>query len=236
MAAALEIELLTLFPGMLRGFREESVIGRAIENGLVELRVHNIRDYSTDKHNTTDDRPFGGGAGMVMKPEPIFDAFAELKRPDSHAIYMSPDGDALTTELVCSITRTEPAKRHLIILSGHYEGIDQRVRDELINQEVSIGDYILTNGTLAAAVFVDALSRYIPGVLGEENSLTNDAFNDSLLSFPQYTRPAVYREMRVPDVLLSGDHAKIVAWRQQQRIEKTRRLRPDLFNSYSTSP
>ena len=229
MTPALEIDLLTLFPNMLRGFFEESMLGRAVEKGLVALNVHNIRDYTSDKHNTTDDRPFGGGAGMVMKPEPIFEAFDALKRPESHAIYMSPDGEPLTSDLVRSMTLGECTHRHLIILSGHYEGVDQRVRDQLIDQEISIGDYILTNGTLPAVVLADALCRYIPGVLGEENSLTQDAFNDSLLSFPQYTRPAVYREMGVPDVLMSGDHAKIADWRQAQRVKKTRTLRPDLF-------
>ncbi|MGB0371611.1 MAG: tRNA (guanosine(37)-N1)-methyltransferase TrmD [Opitutales bacterium] len=231
MAAQLEIELLTLFPGMLRGFLEESILGRAISNGLIEMRAHNIRDWATGKHNITDDRPFGGGAGMVMKPEPIFDAFDELKRPDSLGIYMSPDGIPLSSDWVRSVTTGENPRRHMIILSGHYEGVDQRVRDQLIDLEISIGDYILTNGTLAAVVLADALCRYIPGALGEENSLTQDAFNDNLLSFPQYTRPAVYREMGVPDVLMSGNHAKIATWRQQQREEKTRKLRPDLFNS-----
>ncbi|MEM7672537.1 MAG: tRNA (guanosine(37)-N1)-methyltransferase TrmD [Verrucomicrobiota bacterium] len=229
MTPALEIELLTLFPGMLRGILDESILGRAVDRGLIELRTHNIRDYSSDKHHTTDDRPFGGGAGMVMKPDPIFKAFDAISRPDSYALYMSPDGIPLTSDWVRSTISGKNAKKHLIILSGHYEGVDQRVRDTLIDQEVSIGDYILTNGTLAAAVVADALCRYIPGVLGEENSLTQDAFNDNLLSFPQYTRPAMYREMGVPDVLMSGDHAKIAAWRRQQREEKTRKLRPDLF-------
>lgn len=225
MSAHLEIDLLTLFPEMVQGFFLHSIVGRAVETGAVAIRVHNLRDWTHDKHNTTDERPFGGGAGMVMKPEPVFEAFDALRRADTHAIYMSPDGDRLSMPIV---QKCAAEYRHMIILSGHYEGVDQRVRDQLIDQEISIGDYILTNGTLPAAVLIDAVCRYVPGVLGDENSLTQDAFNGNFLSFPQYTRPASYRGMDVPPVLLSGNHAAIAAWRQQQRVEKTQRLRPDL--------
>ena len=223
----LEIDLITLFPEMVQGFLVESIVGRAVTKGLVRCEVHNLRNWTHDRHKTTDERPFGGGAGMVLKPEPIFEAFDALRRKDTHAIYMSPDGPVLDMPRVKALASE---KRHLIILSGHYEGIDQRVRDALIDEEISIGDYILTNGTLPAAVLIDAVTRYIPGVLGEENSLTQDAFNGNFLSFPQFTRPASFRGMTVPEVLLSGNHAVIAEWRQQQRESKTRKLRPDLSN------
>lgn len=223
----MKIDLLTLFPGMIQGFLSESMIGRAIEAKLLDIAVHNLRDWASDKHKVTDDRPFGGGAGMLLKPEPIFAAVEELGRPETTAIYFAPDGERLTPELA----REFAGKKHLLLLSGHYEGVDQRVRDCLIDREISIGDYVLTNGTLAAAVFIDVVGRYVPGVLGEEKSLTQDSFQNKLLSFPQFTRPAEFRGMKVPEVLLSGDHAKIGEWRRRQRLERTRRLRPDLIQS-----
>jgi tRNA (guanine37-N1)-methyltransferase len=220
------IDLLTLFPRMIEGFLSESMIGRAVEGGLLTIRVHNLRDWATDKHQVTDDRPFGGGAGMLLKPEPVFAAIEQLRTPGkTKTIYFAPDGEPLTTELVREFACCE----HLLLLSGHYEGVDQRVRDCLIDREVSIGDYVLTNGTLPAAVFIDAVGRYVPGVLGEEKSLTQDSFRNKLLSFPQFTRPADFRGMKVPEVLLSGDHGRIERWRQEQRVERTKRLRPDLL-------
>lgn len=221
----MKIDLLTLFPGMIRGFLTESMIGRAAGAGFLQIGVHNLRDWATDKHQVTDDRPFGGGAGMVLKPEPIFAAIEELRGPETTTIYFAPDGEKLDTDLAMEFA----GKEHLLLLSGHYEGVDQRVRDSLIDREISIGDYVLTNGTLPAAVFLDAVGRYVPGVLGEEKSLTQDSFRNKLLSFPQFTRPAEFRGMKVPEVLLSGDHVKIEKWRQEQRMERTRRLRPDLF-------
>lgn len=221
----MKIDLLTLFPGMIQGFLSESMIGRAAESGLLQIQVHNLRDWATDKHHTADDRPFGGGAGMLLKPAPIFSAIEELRRENTTTVYFAPDGEPLTTELVMEFAKCE----HLLLLSGHYEGVDQRVRDCLIDREVSIGDYVLTNGTLPAAVFLDAVGRYVPGVLGEEKSLTQDSFRNKLLSFPQFTRPAEFRGMKVPEVLLSGDHAQIEKWRQEQRVERTKHLRPDLF-------
>jgi len=221
----MKIDLLTLFPAMIHGFLTESMIGRAAEAGLLQIAVHNLRDWAEGKHKVTDDRPFGGGAGMLLKPEPVFAAIEQLRGPETTTIYFAPDGERLTTELVQEFAQ----KKHLLLLSGHYEGVDQRVRDNLIDREVSIGDYVLTNGTLPAAVFLDAVGRYVPGVLGEEKSLTQDSFRNKLLSFPQFTRPAEFRGMKVPDVLLSGDHAKIEKWRQEQRVERTKRLRPDLF-------
>jgi tRNA (guanine37-N1)-methyltransferase len=221
----MDVDLLTLFPGMVRGFLSESMIGRAIENGLLDVKVHHLRDWAVDKHHVTDDRPFGGGAGMLLKPEPIFSAVEQLRRPGTTTLYFAPDGEKLSS----SLAREFASSEHLILLSGHYEGVDHRVRDHLVDREISIGDYILTNGTLAAAVFIDAVARYIPGVLGEEKSLTQDSFQNKLLSFPQFTRPAEFRGMKVPEVLLSGDHAKIEQWRAEQRRERTRRLRPDLI-------
>lgn len=220
------IDILTLFPGMLDGFVHESMLGRAVKRGLIEVHVHNLRDWTHDKHKTTDDRPFGGGAGMLMKPEPLFEAVESLRTPASKVIYLAPDGIPLKT----TVARQLATETHLILISGHYEGIDQRVRDYLVDEEISIGDYILTNGTLAAAVLTDCIVRYIPEVLGDENSLTQDSFSDSLLTFPQYTRPEVYREWAVPPVLLSGNHEEIALWRQQQREARTSKLRPDLLN------
>jgi tRNA (guanine37-N1)-methyltransferase len=212
---------------MLDGFLSESILGKAREAGLVDLRLHNLRDWATDKHKVTDDRPFGGGAGMILKPEPVFAAVGQLRRADgtTRVIYLTPDGTPLSPAVGERLSR----EAHVIFLSGHYEGIDQRIRDHLIDDEISIGDYVLTNGTLAAAVVIDVLCRFIPGVLGTENSLTHESFTRNLLDFPQYTRPAEFRGWKVPEVLISGNHALIEKWRQEQCLEKTRRLRPDLL-------
>jgi tRNA (guanine37-N1)-methyltransferase len=221
----LHIDVLTLFPRMLDGFLAESILGKGIEGGLLTVKVHDVRDWALSKHKNADDRPFGGGAGMVMKPEPVFAAIEQLQTPGCRRIYLTPDGVPYSQKLAAELAK----ERHLILLSGHYEGIDQRIRDKVIDQEISIGDYVLTNGTLPAAVVIDALARLIPGVLGEEKSLTHESFTGKLLDFPQYTRPAEFRGMSVPDVLLSGDHAKIEEWRDAQLIEKTRQVRPDLL-------
>ena len=228
----LHIDILTLFPRMLDGFLAESIVGKGIEGGLLSVKVHNLRDWTTDKHKTADDRPFGGGAGMVLKPEPVFAAIEQLQKPGCRRIYLTPDGVPLSPDLAGELSR----QQHLILLSGHYEGVDQRIRDRLIDQEISIGDYVLTNGTLAAAVLVDALARFIPGVLGEEKSLTNESFTGKLLDFPQYTRPAEFRGMSVPEVLLSGHHGEIEKWRLARRIEKTRQVRPDLLEKLQHEP
>ena len=220
----MKIDVLTLFPQMLDGFLSESMMGRAVKNEVVELGIHNLRDWAKNKHKQVDDRPFGGGAGMVLMPEPLFDAIEELQKPNTHRIYLSPEGVPLSPELA----RDLASKEHLLLISGHYEGIDERVRSNLVDQEVSIGDYVLTNGTLASAVVIDCLCRFLPGFLGEEKSLTNESFQDNLLDFPQFTRPAVFRDMPIPEVLLSGNHAEIEKWRQQQREERTRKRRPDL--------
>jgi tRNA (guanine37-N1)-methyltransferase len=221
----LHIDVLTLFPRMLDGFLAESILGKGIESGLLTVKVHDVRDWATSKHKNADDRPFGGGAGMVMKPEPVFAAIEQLQTPGCRRIYLTPDGVPYSQKLAGELSQ----ETHLILLSGHYEGIDQRIRDKVIDQEISIGDYVLTNGTLPAAVVIDALARLIPGVLGEEKSLTHESFTGKLLDFPQYTRPAEFRGMSVPDVLLSGDHAKIEEWRNARRIEKTSQVRPDLL-------
>lgn len=221
----LHIDVLTLFPRMLDGFLTESILGKGIESGLLTVKVHDVRDWALSKHKNADDRPFGGGAGMVMKPEPVFAAIEQLQTPGCRRIYLTPDGVPYSQKLAGALAQ----ETHLILLSGHYEGIDQRIREKVIDQEISIGDYVLTNGTLPAAVVIDALARLIPGVLGEEMSLTHESFTGKLLDFPQYTRPAEFRGMSVPDVLLSGDHAKIEEWRNAQRIEKTRQVRPDLL-------
>ena len=223
----IEFDILTLFPEMVEGFFTSSMIGRGRKNGLLEVRTHQLRDWATGKHNKTDEMPYGGGAGMVLMPEPIFSAVEDIRRPETKVLYMAPDGEPLTSQMARELVQEE----HLIILSGHYEGVDQRVRDELVDREISIGDYVLTNGTLAAAVMIDSISRFIPGFLGDEKSLTEESFMSSLLGFPQYTRPADFRGMRVPEVLLSGNHAAIEKWRHDQQLAKTRRLRPDLLDN-----
>ncbi len=221
----LKIDVLTLFPRMLDGFLAESILGKGIAAGHLMVTVHDLRQWATDKHRTADDRPFGGGAGMVMKPEPVFAAIEQVQTPGCRRIYLTPDGTPLSPALANELSR----EQHLVLLSGHYEGIDQRIRTSVIDQEISIGDYVLTNGTLAAAVLVDALARFIPGVLGEEKSLTHESFTSKLLDFPQYTRPAEFRGMSVPEVLLSGNHAEIEKWRTARQVEKTRQVRPDLL-------
>ncbi|MAV39013.1 MAG: tRNA (guanosine(37)-N1)-methyltransferase TrmD [Puniceicoccaceae bacterium] len=223
----IDFDILTLFPEMVEGFSSSSMLARAQTKGLIRLNTHNIRDWAEDKHKTTDDLPYGGGAGMVLRPEPIFKAIESLKRTETKVIYMAPDGVPLTTNLARNLAR----EKHLILLSGHYEGVDQRVRDYLVDEEISIGDFVLTNGTLPSIVLVDAVSRFIPGFLGDEKSLTEETFMNNLLAFPQYTRPAIFRDLCVPEVLLSGDHQAIEDWRKDQQLIKTQGLRPDLLEN-----
>lgn len=225
MPEPLRFDVLSLFPETLRGFTSESILGRACGRGLIEARSHNLRDWAEGRHKQTDERPYGGGAGMVLKPEPIFAAVEELRGPDSKVLYMAPDGEPLTRELSRELSR----EKHLILLSGHYEGVDQRVRDHLVDREVSVGDYVLTNGALAAAVVIDSVTRFVPGALGEEGSLEQDSFAQGRLSFPQYTRPPEFRGWEVPEVLLSGDHGAIARWREERMDEKTRTRRSDLI-------
>lgn len=221
-----EFDVITLFPGMLTGFFSESMIGRARTAGLIRAEAHNLRDFTTDRWHITDDRPFGGGAGMVMKPEPLARAIDSLRRPGTTVIYLTPDGEPFSTPLAREFAQIP----HLLMVSGHYEGIDERIRETRIDREVSIGDYVLTNGTLAAAVLIDAISRQVPGVLGEEKSLTQDSFHHSLLGFPQYTRPVEFEGRAVPEVLLSGNHGEIERWRHSRQLEKTRQRRPDILS------
>jgi len=202
---------------------------RARENGIVDLRIHNLRDWTKDKHHTIDDAPFGGGQGMVMKPEPIFAAVEELRGASgdkSKIILMSPAGRRFNQQVAGELSR----ESHLIIICGHYEGVDHRVIEHLVDFEISIGDYVLTNGAIAAVVLVDATVRLLPGVLGHQLSAEDDSFSSGLLEAPQYTRPAEFRGWKVPDVLLSGNHAEIVAWRKAQALRRTRENRPDLLN------
>jgi tRNA (guanine37-N1)-methyltransferase len=227
----MEIDIITLFPGMIRGYLDESMVGRARERGLFRADIVDLREYGQGKWRITDDRPFGGGAGMLLKPEPLCQAIDDLKRDDSLVVFMTPDGEVFDQEMAIEFSKVP----HLILVSGHYEGIDQRVRETRIDREVTIGDYILTNGTLPAAVVVDAVVRNISGVLGDEKSLTQDSFQRNLLGFPQYTRPLDFEGLGVPEVLLSGNHGEIDRWREERRLEKTRERRPDLLNKGNLS-
>ncbi len=207
----MKIDIITLFPEICRAPLSESMMKRAQENGALDLQIHDLRQWTTDKHHVVDDAPFGGGQGMVMKPEPIFAAVEALRQKNSVAVAMTPQGQRFTQ----SVAREFVERDHLIIVCGHYEGIDHRVIEHLVDREISIGDYVLTNGAIAAVVFVDAVVRLLPNVLGHERSATDDSFADGLLEGPQYTRPAEFRGWKVPDVLLSGNHAKIAAWRKE---------------------
>ena len=224
----MRIDILTLFPEMFAGPFSESMLGRAQENGLLSIAIHNIRDWADNKHCKADDYPFGGGAGLVMMAQPIFDAI-EAVDPDheAHRLLMTPRGRLLTTQAARDLAQHP----RLLLLCGHYEGVDERVM-ALMDEEISIGDYILTGGELPAMVLVDAVSRFVPGVLGSGESAEEESFSRSLLEYPQYTRPAEFRGMAVPEVLLSGHGANIAAWRQAQALEKTRENRPELLGTY----
>ncbi len=227
MSGTLEIDVITIFPGMLNGFLEESMLKRAQAQGAVRVRVMNLRDYASGKHQVTDDRPFGGGPGMVMKPEPIFAAVEAVRRPESRVIMMTPQGRRFSQGEAERLAR----ESHLVFICGHYEGIDERVRTALATDELSIGDYVLTNGVLPAAVVVDAVVRLLPGVLGAgEHATKEESFSSGLLEFPQYTRPPEFRGMKVPEVLLSGHHGEIERWRRAQAEQRTLARRPDLLN------
>lgn len=220
------VDILSLFPAIAQGALAESILGKAQQRALVDVRHRNLRDWSTDKHRTADDAPYGGGQGMVMKCEPIFAAVEELRTPGARVVLLSPGGRVFNQRVAEEYAQLE----HLILLCGHYEGVDQRVIDHLVDEELSIGDYVLTNGAIAAAVVVDAVVRLLPGVLGDENSAVDDSHSTGLLEHPQYTRPVEFRGWRVPDVLLSGNHGEVAKWRRKQAIAKTQRVRPDLLN------
>jgi tRNA (guanine37-N1)-methyltransferase len=223
----MKFDILTIIPELLRGPLDESILKRAQEKKLVEICVRNLRDWTHDKHRTTDDRPFGGGPGMVMKPEPIFEAVEELKRgsPEAWVVMLTPQGRRFDQQAA----RELAVREHVIMICGHYEGVDERVREALVDEEISIGDYVLTNGVLAAIVVVDATARLVPGVLGHADSAKDESFSSGWLEYPQYTRPAEFRGMTVPEMLLSGDHAAIAQWRAEQSRQRTQKRRPDLM-------
>jgi tRNA (guanine37-N1)-methyltransferase len=220
----MKIDILTLFPEICRAPLNESMMKRAQENKIVDLRIHNLRDWTTDKHHVVDDAPFGGGQGMVMKPEPIFAAVESLRSENSTVVLMTPQGKRFTQTLAIDLS----SRKNLIVICGHYEGVDHRVIEHLVDLEISIGDYVLTNGAIAAAVLVDATVRLLAGVLGHELSAADDSFSGGVLEGPQYTRPAEFRGWKVPDVLLSGNHAEIAAWRKEEALKRTKENRPDL--------
>ncbi len=228
----MRIDIVTALPGLVGGPLEHSIIHRAIKKGLAQVRVHDIRDFTTDKHRKVDDYSYGGGAGMVLMPQPIFSCIeaiqeeaAENDSAIDEVIYLTPDGEVFNQALANELS----LKRHLVLLAGHYKGVDDRVRTALVTREVSIGDYVLSGGELPALVLVDALVRLLPGVLGDATSALSDSFQDDLLDAPVYTRPAEFKGMNVPDILLSGDHDKVEAWREEQRMNRTQSRRPDLL-------
>jgi tRNA (guanine37-N1)-methyltransferase len=221
----MRIDILTLFPEICRAPLNESMMKRAQTSHALDLRIHNLRDWTTDKHRIVDDAPFGGGQGMVMKPEPIFAAVESLRTDSSKVILLTPQGRRFSQAIASELS----AEQHLIFICGHYEGVDHRVAEHLVDLELSIGDYVLTNGAVAAVVVVDAVVRLLPGVLGDEQSAADDSFSVGLLEGPQYTRPAEFRGWKVPDVLLSGNHGQIAAWRTEQAKVRTQENRPDLL-------
>ncbi len=223
-AAPLQIDIVTIFPRMLDSILGESILKRAQEAGLVQIRCVNLRDFATGAHLTTDDRPYGGGPGMVMKPEPVFKAVDALRRPESKVILMTPQGEPFKQATAMALSQ----EAHLIFLCGHYEGVDERIREALADLEISIGDYVLTNGVISAAIVVDAVVRLLPGALGGEGAADDESFTTGLLEYPHYTRPPVYRGMAIPEILTSGNHAEIAKWRREQAIARTRARRPDL--------
>ena len=224
----MRIDIITALPDLVASPLEQSILQRAAEKELVHITVHDLREYATDKHRQIDDYPFGGGAGMVLKPEPLFacvEAIEQEAGPADEVIYLTPDGEMLDQPMVNHLSMNE----HLILIAGHYKGIDQRVRDALVTREISIGDFVLSGGELPALVLVDAVVRVLPGVLGDASSALTDSFQDGLLDAPVYTRPAEYRGREVPPVLRSGNHQRIDAWRDEQRLKKTKARRPDLL-------
>jgi len=223
----MDINVVTGFPDLMRSPLRESIIRQAKLKKLVRIRLHDLRKYTHDRHRTIDDTPYGGGAGMILKPEPFFESVETLsaKEPFDEVVYMSADGEKLDQRLANELS----LKRRMLILCGHYKGIDERVRGALVTREVSIGDYVLTGGELPALVLIDAVVRLIPGVIGDGESMLTDSFQDGMLDHPSYTRPAEYRGLKVPDVLLSGDHGEIERWRAEQRLLRTKARRKDLL-------
>jgi tRNA (guanine37-N1)-methyltransferase len=227
----MRIDIVTIFPEFVRQAIDYSIIGRACAVGKVQIEVCDLRNFAHDKRRTVDDAPYGGGAGMVMKPEPLFEAVESLRSDVSTVILMSPQGRTLTQAFAKELTK----KEHLILICGHYEGFDERVREQLVDEELSIGDYVLTGGELPALTIVDCVVRLQPGVIGNSDSLGSESFEDNLLEYPQYTRPAEYRGWGVPDVLLSGHHEHVAQWRRKKQEERTSAKRPDLWQRYIDS-
>ena len=221
----LKIDVVTLFPGMLKGYFDESIMKRARENGFLDLSIHNLRDWAVDRHKSVDDTPYGGGAGMVMMAPVIDAALEHLRRKDSRVALLSPQGKVLDQEMAKRLSRMT----HLILISGHYEGVDERVRELLVDEEISIGDIVISNGSLAAMLLIDAVVRLLPGVVGDERSVREDSFYEGLLDYPQYTKPRVFRGREVPEVLVSGDHEKVRLWRRREALRRTLERRPDLI-------
>ena len=221
----MKFDILTLFPEMFEPIKT-SIIGKATEKGIIDINLINIRDFSEDKHNKVDDTPYGGGAGMVMKPDVVYSAYNSIKAEDAKVIYMSPQGKKLNQKKVEELSK----ENHLIILCGHYEGIDQRVLDKIVDEEISIGDYVLTGGELPAMVLIDTISRYVDGVISGE-STSEESFSNGLLEYPQYTRPEVFMGEKVPDVLISGHHENINKWRRQESLKNTLKKRPELLDN-----
>jgi tRNA (guanine37-N1)-methyltransferase len=229
----MRFDIITIFPEMFASIFSGGVVKKALERDLLDIGVHNLRDFAHDKHRQVDDRPFGGGEGMVFKPEPLFEAVERIKRSDKSRVYLlSPQGRQLDSRLAEELSRVP----QVILICGRYEGVDERVSQHLVDDELSVGDYVLTGGEPAAWVVVDAVSRFIPGVVGRDASVRRDSFFDGRLDFPHYTRPRDFRGLRVPQVLFSGDHAKIEIWRRRKALEKTWRSRPDLLNSVELTP
>jgi tRNA (guanine37-N1)-methyltransferase len=221
----MKIDVLTLFPAMFAGPLDESIVKRAREAGLLDLKIHSLRDWTHDRHKTVDDRPFGGGPGMLLKVEPLFEAVESLRCEKTRVILLSPSGRTFDQSIARELAQSE----ELLLVCGSYEGFDERVREALADDELSIGDYVLTNGALPAMVVIDAVARLLPGVLGDDESSHDESFSQGLLEYPQYTRPAEFRGMKVPEVLLSGNHAEIEKWRRQQAKLRTEKQRPDLL-------
>ncbi len=221
----MKIDVLTLFPEMFTGPLDESIIRRARDSGRLDLRIHNLRDWTHDRHRTVDDRPFGGGPGMLLKPEPIFEAVESLASEQTRVVLLGPAGRKFDQ----SIARELAQHESLLFICASYEGVDERVRETLVDDELSIGDYVLTNGNLPAMVIIDSVARLLPGVLGDDASAHDESFSNGLLEYPHYTRPAEFRELKVPDVLLSGNHAEIEKWRREQALARTTEVRPDLL-------
>ncbi len=221
----MQIDIITIFPDIFFGPFSESIIGRAISKRLVDINAINLRDYTTDKHRSVDDTPYGGGPGMLMKAEPLFKAVEDCKRKDSCVILTTPQGQKYNQKMAEELSK----EKHLVFVCGHYEGVDERVRTSLIDKEISIGDYVLTSGNLPAMVIVDSIVRLLPGVLGDIDSVKEESFSSGLLEYPQYTKPADFRGLKVPDILLSGNHKLIEEWRKEQAMSRTKIRRPDLL-------